>query len=708
MPDEKQYKTRPRRGKKGREYIHSYARKNRFYTNRFYTSDFASFEKDYSSDEAGQKELWGLLSEEKLYTKDFRSFKEQYYTEESAKKDKEVAPIKKKEGGPSVSGTISQGKLPQEDTAPSVEKKLPLSEEKEEGMFFTKDDKKDQFAGVGVGAEKIEETEPEGLKVGSAEAKPITDDEKKVQKAFINKDRALETHKQRLDAGLIDEPTYNALKTESEKEYTKEVDAIKNPESFSLSAFAYSVAEAAVTRSPIDAADWYSPKEAAGRYDETDKNLTTKDKALKTKQTEAYDKWIVKRNEAKKAGGEKAATSASSKVFKFIDDAPISLGQVTGVVSRALGGFTETENSGVPGFDSDSEIETVISEMDLTDEEVTSVRTYLYQRARGQKLVDDTKEQVSEEMKALGMDTPEVKMQEFQSKMSELYVDKTADAVLDEMSKLQSNSKIADEDYNKEAGTYMASVTSAAEKLRKDLQLKVESGEIKLEDANKILAEKEKEIKGGQTRIYDLYVKRKSKFQKAYLSQSDRLKAVRGEIEAEAAALEKEYGITEEDGKLVFDKEYISKYEGLYSSVMQQNMRDEKVSKDKDWRAMSWTKKFDVSLAKGTIDVADMFGAGVQYFMPGNETVDFTLDKLGAQRESLPEKDFGDFSFLGRITDPDFWVKNIGEQAPLMVPLFKFSHLGFKVGQGLAKQFTMKSALTYGRTHLSLKAQNAV
>jgi hypothetical protein len=350
-------------------------------------------------------------------------------------------------------------------------------------------------------------------------------------------------------------------------------------------------------------------------------------------------------------------------------------------------------------------IENTLDEMtDLSKTQKSAMRTYLYQKALAQPKVEAIEAKANAVMKSMGLPTPE-----------ELALGSRAVA-----EKMSSEITKANDEYSKEVAMYTTKVevlgnTLAAEwdmssktwndqknkqfdQLKKDLQLQVDGG-LPMEKANEILAAEAQKANQEYQELYKAFNSKSSKLQSMNIADQENLKRKGQLLQKQMSDMEKYSGISNEE----FEKNYgmsKAKYQEKYQIVAELAMAEmdftDRADKQLLWNSLSYEAKLKTATFGGLLNLTDAIFGGAKYFAPTLQTPDFMLSLSNEVRGVLPNPDLGNFS-ADDVVNVDWWIKNAGEMAPLMIP-------GMGVGMGVTRGAL--SLLT--KTGLTLAQRTAV
>ena len=307
-------------------------------------------------------------------------------------------------------------------------------------------------------------------------------------------------------------------------------------------------------------------------------------------------------------------------------------------------------------------VDKVLDAEGFTGTERSAMRLHLLQRLVNQPRIDKIETKLAKSLKKLGMPSPA----EFEKEAS--IIQDIQNNVNNQVVKYRANwenqGKVLDDAFKVKSDSYKEQKTLELEGLVAAYQTAFEKGEVSDKVANEAIKKKQEEINAEFKTMYDDYIVKRSAIQEQSAVEYGNIHKLNEESVAKIAKFKEKYKLV--DGK--FSEEYKEKYQAVVESVWEEQDLIDKSAQADAWNKMNYLQKFETSLQGGFMNLAEMGFGGWKYFAPGAEMPDIGLIDIDIARKNAPAPDLGDFN-LHHLYSPDWWVKNLGEQLPIMLPL---------------------------------------
>lgn len=354
-------------------------------------------------------------------------------------------------------------------------------------------------------------------------------------------------------------------------------------------------------------------------------------------------------------------------------------------------------------------IEEVLKEhSDLSIEQKSALRTYLYERANNQENVDILEGRINRALEKLNLPTPEQlllenKELEEQAKKMASNIGAANDQFTRDVALYKAKFEKLGNDINKEWETQSKSwqdnKIKELEERKKTLQADVDAGRIKPADANKQLEDILLASNQEYQDLYKIFNTRKSKLLEMAVNDEQNLKSRANLLQKQMKDLEKFTGVSDEDFKKRYGMtkaEYESKYKTIAGAFMDEMEAYDKKIKKMRWDRMGLAEQMLSSTYNGTSNLQDAIFGSIKYFAPSFQFPDYGLAASNSLRANIPAPDLGEFD-IQDLLKPDFYIKNAGEMAPLMIP-----------GAGIGGAVTRGTIGLLGRTGLSMTTRTTI
>lgn len=331
-----------------------------------------------------------------------------------------------------------------------------------------------------------------------------------------------------------------------------------------------------------------------------------------------------------------------------------------------------------------------------TTEEKASMRSYLFERLRTYKDAKELEENIDLGLSKIGLPTPKeiAKNQEESAKllMSEytalqkdaesftLNMSKKTQAIDQEYNtKSKEFTELSKTDYDAFSQNIKKNLDEKIKLIESDIKLQLQKGLLNEKQANEIFAQQQEpliaeankaleqryaQLRDAGENLYKNYIQSRSDLQSQVVQKQSYYDQVSKSFELKVANLSaevlKKFGETPES--------YKKKYETLANLISDQTNIKNKLEKDALWKSLSYPDRIALSLSNGLLNIAEPFFGGVKYFAPSLSMPDFQMVRIDSQRQLRPQADFGEFNY-SQLTNPDWWIKNAGEQVPMMMSL---------------------------------------
>lgn len=626
---------------------------------------FEDFEADFSSPN-GQQELYNYVSSKKLYVGKFEDFALDYYSDVNQAKVEKKKDVPQGEAG----GIVSETGLPE-----------PLPQENVETPSITPEVASDYLVNNGkITPESLAEL---SLRMQNAFGNPQVFEQQR-KDAEADKNISLQVLEERKAAGDIqDEDIYAKMKIKADNTYQEKLKQINESQKIHNVLWENGIVDhvgqalSSLKDVQIDFPKTVNSEKSAAIFDKAKNYLKEKEGWYKTTEEIAASKI---EEEKKKFTSElvrpeeyRTQMSDAEKISNAINEA--------------------------------------FKDSDLSDNEKSAMRTYLMSELANERKVVKINNRLDETMKSLGLPSPK----DFEKDVNiiEGIQSNVNKQVAEFKGKFEAQAKLLDDSFAKKTETWKNDAQSKMDVIQKTYQEAVNNGEIPVEKANEMIRGEHAKLQAQYKTMYDDYMVNRSAIQKASANEFGKIQVITKDYQKKIDELSKKYKL--KDGQL--PEEYKQKYNAIIKSLWEEEDLTNKAKRDEEWNKMNYLEKSIISLGGGFRNLAESVFNGWKYFAPGSEIADIQIATLAEARENAPAPDFGEKWDYKNLLNADWYVKNVGEQLPIMGLLMGVGGVAFKAGTALAGKALPAGASALTRlapgfmgpnTALSLQARQMV
>ena len=635
---------------------------------------FEDFEADYSSKE-GQEELYNFVRKQKYYTNSFEDFTLDYYTdvnqEEINEKKKQGATPTKKDG----TAGLETG-LPEESPQKTVEE--PLMNQDQAASILVN-------SPAPISQDALAEL---SIRMEAAFGNPEIFEKKKAE-LERKRDVDLQVLEDRKNAwDLTEGSNYEKMKAKVEKEYQKELGTITKAEQTDQALWNEGL------KNPLfQALDNLNKMEFVPQED---KEVTAFNEKAWTDVKKIYDESFIPENEVD-IDIYKAKLKQEGKSTEDIDAL---------VKERFPQG--EGDRMSMTIMPEARAIDILLDNSEYTDEQKSALRTYLTSRFGAEEKVKKVEDKVAATMEAIGMPS-HLEFQKEASVISEIQKS-VSNQVATFNGKFQAQAKVLDNAFEKKENTWKEQSKLEMEALVATYQEAVDNNQIKPEVANQHILKKQEELKAKYKAMVDDYTAKRAAIQTASANEYGKIKLINKDAQAKIDAFVEKYKL--EDGEL--PEAYKERYEAIVGNAWEEASLTNKAKQDADWYEMGYPGRIGVSLAGGAMNLFESVFTGWKYFAPNSVVPDLSLQYMDEARSSMPSPDLGEEFSMKNLLNDSWWIKNAGEQLPIMIPMMGAGGLGFKGAMALAGSRGAANVVSrfvpglLGKTGLNLQARQMI
>lgn len=323
--------------------------------------------------------------------------------------------------------------------------------------------------------------------------------------------------------------------------------------------------------------------------------------------------------------------------------------------------------STIPGTkDAYSKIDEVLDEMGLEGEERFVTKKHLQAKVEQDEFYKNADARVTDIMGKMGYAMPKEMNKAITDRLGEINTKYNA-----QLEGIQSNlgkeSKNMDKKFESDRNILIAKKKSEFEKLQQQLAQGIQNGQITQEQAQEqIEAFQQSSVEEFNKMVTD-YRSVKTSFAERYKTEINQANRLKSDMAKDLAAAQKELGFKiSKDGKIEMTDEYNRTFNKVMEIVADEMQLQDIAMKDAMYQEMGYLERWNQSIAKGMLGVAEVVGAGAQYFNPTSESADAFLGAISDIRGQMPQADYSQYGMLDYMTDLDFIINTGLEQLPIM------------------------------------------
>lgn len=213
---------------------------------------------------------------------------------------------------------------------------------------------------------------------------------------------------------------------------------------------------------------------------------------------------------------------------------------------------------------------------------------------------------------------------------------------------------------------FQAQKRDELEKLKAHLSEKLESGEIKQEDAEAAMGAKISEVNSYRQKIFNQHSANQSQEQNDMIAVMEQ---EHGSMIQDMEKMASKHGLTMDDGAFKVSSDYIDHYNRVFKTHLYDINDEHRKLSDAEYQKLNPWMKFSWAMTQGTFDMVKSI-AGVSKWAGGYEFGNAMSDLVDYGTSDIPEPNLGEFS-VASLGDPDWWFSRVARTLPMTMTLME-------------------------------------